>query len=259
MSSKALYLSKVAPQFVHRLEVHRAAVEVWTTTCIVLNFGRAVDCPVLMNPANPQLSGVGKFPYFPRGGPVPQQAPAQFEHHIMGHVSKWGGMDVGHGMLFPVSVIDGLVHTYGGWQLQAALQWYRLRAVGAEACPIGSAVRTTAGSGSKLSEAYETVIHTPPPFYHYPPDSHNKSPAELLSQCYASALDQLEPSETRIATPLLGAGCRGFPLDVALAVAAEATVQWCRAHPDRDVTVAFALLEQDWAEQMRDLLVGSST
>lgn len=85
MSSKALYLSKVAPRLWHTQKIGRAiAIEVWTTTCIVMNFGKATDakCTILINPANPDLSGVSSFPYFPRGGPVPTSRPAQFEHHV---------------------------------------------------------------------------------------------------------------------------------------------------------------------------------
>lgn len=95
MTSKALFLSKVAPRLWYRQTIGRqttrtTAIEVWTTTCVVMNFGQTTEaaCTVLINPANPQLSGVAKFPYFPRGGPVPSQQPAQFTHHIMGHVSS---------------------------------------------------------------------------------------------------------------------------------------------------------------------------
>ena len=268
MTSKALFLSKVAPRLWHRHSVGSTsnAVEIWTTTCIVMNFGQTTDadCSVLINPANPQLTGVAKFPYFPKGGPVPTTAPAQFEHHIMGHVSKWGGMEVGHGMLFPVSVVDGLVHTYGGWHLQMALQWHRLKASTSssctavrrrrDACPIGTAVRTTAGK-EKLRQTYEAVIHTAPPFYHYPEETSQDDNAEdLLHACYKSALDQVEPHETRVATPLLGAGCRGFPLESAMDAAVQATREWCLENENRNVTVAFGLLEETWAKQMMDLL-----
>ena len=41
---------------------------------------------ILINPANPQLSGVSQFPYFPRGGPVPKKFPNKDAHHIMGYV-----------------------------------------------------------------------------------------------------------------------------------------------------------------------------
>ncbi len=66
-------------------------IEIWKTTCIVTNFGKSTRnsrtdkddnvndndssspaCTVLINPANPELSGVSKFAYFPAGGPVPK-------------------------------------------------------------------------------------------------------------------------------------------------------------------------------------------
>ena len=252
MSSKALFLSKVPPSRLHRQEIGRTAIEIWKTTCIVLNFGKttAAQCSVMVNPANPQLSGVSKFPYFPKGGPVPKQQPTQYEHHIMGKVTNWGGMDVGDGMLFPVSVVDGMVHTYGGWHLKMALKWHQLS--GKDACPIGTAVRTTAGK-DKLREAYDSIIHTVPPFYNHP-DTPNDDPLELLHQCYMNALGKLEPSDARVAAPLLGAGCRGFPMDEAMSVATRATKEWCQKNEDRDLTVCFALLEESWCKQMIDLL-----
>lgn len=269
MTSKALFLSKVPPRLLYRHEIGRqttkitrttAAIEVWTTTCIVMNFGQttAAGCTVLINPANPQLSGVAKFPYFPRGGPVPIRQPAQFEHHIMGHVSQWGGMEVGQGMLFPVSVVDGLVHAYGGWHLQMALKWHVGLSLSSSSdpCPTGTAVRTTAGQ-DKLGQAYKAVVHTAPPFFRHP-DNLQDNPAALLHSCYKSALDQLEPGDRRVATPLLGAGCRGFPMTEAMEIAVQATQEWCEENDDRDVTVAFAMLEDAWAEQMIELLINNS-
>lgn len=101
----------------------KRAVEVWTTTCIVANFGMRRGrhrqgthqdevqeelhqdgfesshprCSTLINPANPNLTGPHSFPYFPRGGPQPSVPPNRHAHHIMGYVSQWGGMDVGSG------------------------------------------------------------------------------------------------------------------------------------------------------------------
>ena len=57
---------------------NKRSIEVWNTTCIVTNFGKnqkLTACQVLINPANPELSGVKNFPYFPKGGPVPEQKP----------------------------------------------------------------------------------------------------------------------------------------------------------------------------------------
>ena len=35
----------------------------------------------------------------------------------LGYVSSWGGMEVGQGMLYATSVVDGLVHQLGGWKV----------------------------------------------------------------------------------------------------------------------------------------------
>jgi len=108
-------------------------VEVWNTTCIVTNFAKKiremnssvatnrnskqdntgvlkhVHVSVLINPANPELSGVSKFPYFPRGGPVPQKPPELMPHHIMGYVSSWGGVNLQDGACFSPIVSNPLV------------------------------------------------------------------------------------------------------------------------------------------------------
>jgi hypothetical protein len=85
-------MSKVVPAVLKQWQHRNRSVEVWKTTCIVTNFGKpTVQAPaackvvqLLINPANPQLSGVSKFPYFPRGGPAPKQLPNK---DGMGYVS----------------------------------------------------------------------------------------------------------------------------------------------------------------------------
>jgi len=247
MSSKAFYKSSVAPKLIHRLTVGSRSVEVWTTTCIVTNFGKstAAACSVLINPSNPELSGVKNFPYFPRGGPVPKEKPATMhkDWQPLGFVSTWGGMEVGTGMLFPVSVVDGLVHQLGGWKLEAECSWKRMTNSD-EPCPIGTAVRTSAG-GEQLE--YDSIIHTTPPFF-----LHDDHPQEKLRKCYvsATALAFQESSSLRVATPLLGSGARGFPYDVATDVASGASVAWASKASSTEQTLAFGLLEDSLAEQL---------
>lgn len=326
------------------------SVEVWTTTCIVTNFGMQrgkrrnddnVDgngdgndavtpppllprCSTLINPANPDLSGPAKFPYFPVGGPVPPGPPEKPAHHIMGYVTQWGGMDVGRGMVFSSAVIDGLIHQLGGSYLRAEIALLSSSAGTSRfKCPTGTAVVTSAGSGSStdvgdpgastLSAEYDRIVHTAPPFYDFPPDDcveeeldrgsesgahgerkshgrgggvkeegvehgrHHRS-VTLLHSCFReslklafdnqtndgttcqplgtflgnlllqtpgfAALSTLAPAifsavssaisppppppaeNGRVAFPLLGAGCRGFPVDVALDVAALESAVW---------------------------------
>lgn len=246
MSSKAL-LTKARPHLFHRIEGPRA-VEVWTTTCIVTAFAEA-NCSLLVNPSNEYLTGTSQFPYFPRGGPVPAQPPRVSAHHIMGFVSQWGGMEVGGGMLFPVSVVDGLVHLHGGPWLQLELQALRWRAWGAEVCPVGAVVRTSAGQG-RLRLAYEAVLHTTPPFYRY-----HDEPEHALQQCYQSVLAKVaNEGPLRIATPLLGAGARGFDRPTAMAVAARAGRAWRQSGTAEEQTLVFGLLERQWAEKLVEAL-----
>ncbi|EEC47674.1 predicted protein [Phaeodactylum tricornutum CCAP 1055/1] len=255
MTSKAFFKSSIAPKLVQRVDMGRKAVEVWTTTCIVSNFGEKTDanCSILINPSNPELSGVSNFPYFPKGGPVPRDKPRSMhkDWQPLGFVSTWGGMEVGTGMMFPVSVVDGLVHQMGGWKLQAECAWLRLTKT--EPCPIGSAVATTAGN-DRLAAHYRSVIHTTPPFY-----DHSDSPKVSLRQCYKSATELAfaDSSIARVAVPLLGSGARGFPMAVAIDVAAEASVEWARCVNDSmddgvigEKTLVFGLLEDSYAEQL---------
>jgi hypothetical protein len=128
--SKALYYkSYIPPKLVHSLVVGNEGaaartkniqrrIEIWTTNCIVNNFGKTTiaNCSILINPSNAELSGVSNFTYFPRGGPVPEKISSSMHRdwQPLGYVSNWGGMEVGNGMLYPVSVVDGLVHQLGG-------------------------------------------------------------------------------------------------------------------------------------------------
>jgi len=266
MTSKAFFKSAIKPKLLYRLQstCQRRAVEVWTTTCIVTNFGKGTkaDCSVLINPSNPQLSGVKNFPYFPRGGPVPKEKPHSMhkDWQPLGFVSTWGGMEVGEGMMFPVSVVDGLVHQQGGWKLQAECAWRRVMATPDEACPVGTSVKTSAGT-DRLGQAYDCIVHTTPPFY-----KHDDSPEPKLFNCYSSAIqlacEGQRQEDLRIATPLLGSGARGFPYDVATEVASKSCVQWCkdadsRSFPEKrtrtqEFTVAFGILEESVALKLAE-------
>jgi O-acetyl-ADP-ribose deacetylase (regulator of RNase III) len=277
MSSKAFFKGGVAPKLIYRLARGGRALEVWTTTCIVTNFGKKSEaaCSILINPSNPELSGVKNFPYFPRGGPVPKENVDSFhkDWQPFGFVSAWGGMDVGTGMLYPFSVVDGLVHQLGGWKLEAECIWKRMTSSSAsgKACPIGSAVQTTAGD-DRLTEQYNAIVHTTPPFF-----QHDADPEEKLQKCYESAVrlafplaaapDSTDIVTIRVATPLLGSGARGFPHEVAMEVASEACVKWCHGttgtssdtvSSDNDKTaeqtIVFGLLEKDLADKFSEVI-----
>jgi O-acetyl-ADP-ribose deacetylase (regulator of RNase III) len=270
MSSTAIR-KQVAPKllFQHTVTPSEKAtptrsVEVWMSACIVTNFGykslqhsqfpdndslpraEKKQTWMLINPCNPGLTGCRQFPYFPRGGPVPETTVSNSFHRDwqpLGYVSQWGGMEVGHGMLYSTSVVDGLVHLHGGTLLQSELEnlkqkdatsswWNRLtsrRKEAADACPVGAAVQTSSGN-STLSKCYFAIIHTAPPFYTY--NDHPEQSAEtLLLSCYENSLKLAFPEvkdyATRIAAvPVLGSGCRGFPMDIASHIAADSILDW---------------------------------
>jgi O-acetyl-ADP-ribose deacetylase (regulator of RNase III) len=276
MSSKSFFKT-ATPKLIYRLARGGRALEVWTTTCIVTNFGKetAAACSILINPSNPELTGVKNFPYFPRGGPVPKENPKSMhkDWQPLGFVSAWGGMDVGTGMLYSVSVVDGLVHQLGGWKLEAECTWKRMTSSSDKACPIGSAVLTTAGD-DRLKEQYNAIIHTTPPFF-----QHDADPELKLHKCYESAVGlafAAPDTDTdgsgggggvpvRVATPLLGSGARGFPYEVAMEVASEACVKWCHGSGTNSDTVSdekkaaeqtlvFGLLEEDLAENFSEMI-----
>jgi O-acetyl-ADP-ribose deacetylase (regulator of RNase III) len=248
---------------------------------------------ILLNPANPQLSGVSKFPYFPIGGPQP---PPGFEinkdtHPIMGYVSQWGGMEVGLGMMFASNVVDGLVHQLGGKELQRQLQQILLRrqrqwGVTTQLAE-GEAVVTTTENVGKLKETtgYQFIIHAVPPFYRHEnntsiDDESVVSTEEVLAETYRNALRaaaDLAPSllllqgasasdkdddddfRIRIATPLLGAGCRGFPVDIAIDTAAKTLIQSSTTTAtttafNTPMTLAFAIPNGEIRQQLVDAL-----
>lgn len=194
-----------------------------------------------------------------KGGPVPKEKPMTMhkDWQPLGYVSSWGGMEVGDGMLYPVSVVDGLVHQLGGWKLRAECEWKRQTSLN-EPCPIGTATGTSAG-GKELQEQYDSIIHTTPPFYKY-----DNNPELKLYECYMNSLDLVfsKSKGFRVAVPLLGSGGRGFPYEVAIEVAAAATIDWCFSLKDKNSPgskeivqnhqhdIVYGLLKEEIAEQL---------
>jgi O-acetyl-ADP-ribose deacetylase (regulator of RNase III) len=139
------------------------------------------------------------------------------------------------GMLYPVSVVDGLVHQLGGPKLKFECKMINIFKGG---CPIGTAVETSQGS-EELKIRYERILHVTPPFYKNHDNDDDHDPIATLDKCYTSAFDLAfhnatidEEKEYRVACPLLGAGGRGFPNDVAMNVAAHAGWKWLRKNED---------------------------
>jgi O-acetyl-ADP-ribose deacetylase (regulator of RNase III) len=175
----------------------------------------------------------------------------------MGYVTQWGGMEVGTGMLFASNTVDGLVHQLGGWRL--ALQCRLLPVMAQdddEKCPVGHAVATGPG-GSDLQRHFDWIVHTVPPFYHHYPN-----PEQFLLDCYHNAFAVAFEKGSQVCSPLLGAGCRGFPVEIATNLAAKASMRWChqqalttrtiqqQQQQQHEETLAFAIPDIAIAQQL---------
>lgn len=140
-------------------------------------------------------------------------------------------MEVGEGILFPVSVVDGLVHELGGTRLRLECKFLQLFRGG---CPTGTATSTSSGA----LERYDRIVHVSPPFF-----EQERSEA-LLGSCYRAALALAFGEGDRVACPLIGAGARGFGLDAAVGVAAREILRWRNDEDgggERNRTVAFGI------------------
>lgn len=204
-------------------------VRVHLSRCVVMSPPGGY-CEALINPANERLVGT-KLPYFPKGGPTPEDtvygaAAVQRDWAPPGFVSQWGGMEIGGQMLYPISVVDGMVSMLGGKELRR--ECAKLAVLGPAGsdvrCPIGSAVRTGAPGG--LGALFGAIVHAVPPFFART-DADEPAPEwrTELRRCWLRALAVAEPSAS-IAAPLLGAGARGAPTEEAARVAAGATAEW---------------------------------
>mmetsp|Transcript_18111 Transcript_18111/g.25137 ORF Transcript_18111/g.25137 Transcript_18111/m.25137 type:complete len:294 (+) Transcript_18111:363-1244(+) len=153
------------------------------------------------------------------------------------------------GIIYAEQTVDGQVHAAGGLALQT-----ELHELGVSPIETGDAVITGAPGG--LSHLYSYCIHTVPPFYSV--HKHAEGWEDLLVKSWKSALDcaisvplsnlredksmidddeddaKLEDGHddydnvVRIAAPLLGAGARGAPAELALMKLTEAVSAWRR-------------------------------
>mmetsp|Transcript_15837 Transcript_15837/g.23308 ORF Transcript_15837/g.23308 Transcript_15837/m.23308 type:complete len:193 (-) Transcript_15837:223-801(-) len=149
-------------------------------------------------------------------------------------------MDSVSSMLCPAQVIDGIVHRLGGGKLSVECQIISTFAMNNKACPTGSAVKTSLGN-EELTQTHDVITHTAPPFFN------QKDHHALLKSCYQSAFKLACENVSnnvngvqKVACPLIGSGARGFPLDVAIDVAASESLKW------RDESVEKATEEKSY-------------
>ncbi|GMI57618.1 hypothetical protein TeGR_g12259 [Tetraparma gracilis] len=186
--------------------------------------------PSLIVPTNSSLTSTSLFPYFPVGGrPPPGNRLSKNHWAPPGHVSSWGGMEAGPGMLYSAATVDGLVYLSAGASYAASLASLRaslspppplarLRSLlGAapppEPLPAGGPAAVLPASGA-LAPLFAELIHVAVPF----PDE--PGARRLLGRAWDAALEAA--GEGGVVAPLLGAGCRGFGVGEAAGAARDA-------------------------------------
>ena len=175
-------------------------------------------------------------------------------------------MDAGSNMLYPSQVVDGIVHQLGGKPLLKEIQWKQKLNLFGDVCPIGTCTMTSDGT-KDLVDRYVKVVHTAPPFY----DSRSKDESiRLLQGCYKSSFEMAFDSihwrdhdgMRVVACPLIGAGARGFPIDVAIEVASRQSLKWLNDNNNdevdnkcsQDELLVFGIMEEYIAKDLVDAL-----
>jgi len=156
-------------------------------------------------------------------------------------------------MFYPEQTVDGVVSRIGGPALRKLCRELpvlpHIERVGGGGvpttggcgmvrCPVGQAVITRA-CGDGLLQYFHTIVHTVPPLFlpHRHPSSSSSSSshndndndnADLLHSCWINSLHLaiVTTGSSIVTAPLIGAGARGAPLDIAISTAAAAVSQF---------------------------------
>jgi len=231
----------------------------------------------LVVPTNPTLTSTSLFPYFKRGSDsfgwwrlhIPHGMKGQSHtqigshdgnnktaHFDWEHSSKWGGMDAGNGMLYPVQTVDGLVYLHSGIEYHKHLESLREQINPGKTIKLNETtlydnnvpylVQTPAFGQLKTEVGFDYLLHVAPPVYR-PDEKQIHEPA--LETCYFEAfnaslaadgmhivesentknVNNIIQNETRVLyTPLIGSGCRNWPNDLAADVAVNAIHRFSR-------------------------------
>ncbi|KAG8470082.1 hypothetical protein KFE25_008503 [Diacronema lutheri] len=181
----------------------------------VVAFAPHGGCDALLYGANELLSG----PLF-----TPSEANARLE----------GNSVRGNGIIYPEQCVDGQVTEAGGLELRRILSALPMHGSPPVRCAWGSAVRTIAPG--VLRQNFRELLHAcPPPFAcSSSPPLAAAEPRALLLGCYLRAFDLAWRTDSRgglpalatVAASLLGAGARGFSLNRAADVLADAVGSW---------------------------------
>lgn len=195
----------------------------------VVGFTPNGRCDFLLYGANEALSG-------------PLFTPTQANARLAGNSVR------GRGLIYPEQSVDGQVSESGGLELRRLLGALPARGDPPVRCAQGSAVRTAA-AGTLLQSFSELLHACPPQFERGEPASSSR----LLLSCWLRAFDLAwrragSPALASVASPLLGAGARGFSLGGAAEVLADAVRQWAPASGGGAGLLCIAVQDEDAAE-----------
>jgi O-acetyl-ADP-ribose deacetylase (regulator of RNase III) len=120
----------------------------------------------------------------------------------------------------------------------------------------------TSSHGDLKQHYPQGIVHTVPPFYDKTDD---KTSSMLLKKCYWNSLNVVHQQQwsgqqdLRVACPLLGAGCRGFPVDLAMLSAVEALTTYPVPKDSKKthgLSLAFAIPSGEIREALSTLFDG---
>lgn len=210
----------------------------------------------LIVPTNPTLTSTTLFPYFKRGSdpfgwwtlhiPPDNYKNAKLDWEKS---SKWGGMEAQENMLYPVQTVDGLVHIHGGLEYHRKLEEIREKINPGKAIKLNDSasqntstpfvLQSPAFGNLKSKSGYNNLLHVAVPVYR----PERCSDSKALKNCYTETLSEVfqlsrfayeekqnvpDPTSnfnnnenTVIYSPLMGAGCRNWPIDIAAKAAID--------------------------------------
>ena len=210
----------------------------------------------LIVPTNPTLTSTTLFPYFKRGSdpfgwwtlhiPPDNYKNAKLDWEKS---SKWGGMEAQENMLYPVQTVDGLVHIHGGLEYHGKLEEIREKINPGKAIKLNDSasqntstpfvLQSPAFGNLESKSGYNNLLHVAVPVYR----PERCSDSKALKNCYTETLSEVfqlsrfayeekqnVPDPTSnfnnnenivIYSPLMGAGCRNWPIDIAAKAAID--------------------------------------
>lgn len=214
---------------IHRLARYAGGrLELWLTPCIV-TMPPPPKSHCLVVPSNERLVGT-QFSHFPVGGPTPS-APHIGVPPPKSTATTGSNGNTSDTILYACETVDGTVTEYAGVEFERQVK--ALPLVGELSredypirCPTGEARRIP--SVGYLRHNFDSLILTVAPFYGH---CHTRWHQDLTS----AYMNAFQLAHGAVATPLLGAGARGAPVEEAAKVAATSILSFLASDQEQNV------------------------